>query len=152
VTTYDRFIQKYVPEPNTGCWLWTGYVDRHGYGQFKGAKQGSAHRWSYEYHAGPIPEGLQLDHLCRVRSCVNPAHLEPVTCRVNVSRGLVQGNSWACGQTRTRGQQNGRAKLTDAEVLAIRADMRRQFDIATEYGIDQTTVSLIKANRLWKHI
>jgi hypothetical protein len=46
-----------------------------------------AHRWSYEYHVGPIPDGLQLDHLCRVRRCVNPWHLEPVTNRVNSQRG-----------------------------------------------------------------
>ena len=59
-----------------------------GYGQFwDGTRLVRAHRFAYEQIVGPIPDGLQLDHLCRVRSCVNPAHLEPVTCQVNLLRG-----------------------------------------------------------------
>ena len=86
----ERFEAKWTPEPNTGCWLWTGATDRKGYGQFrsKGAHV-KAHRWSYERLVGPIPEGLQIDHLCRVPGCVNPEHLEPVTHRENQVRGLV---------------------------------------------------------------
>lgn len=71
------------------CWLWTGSVTA-GYGQMGIAgKLVSVHRHSYELLIGPIPEGLQLDHLCRVRHCVNPAHLEPVTNRENTLRGLT---------------------------------------------------------------
>lgn len=74
-----------------GCWRWTGYLLPNGYGligrrQIKGSRL--AHRWFYELLIGPIPEGLQLDHLCRNRSCVNPAHLEPVTHKVNGLRGV----------------------------------------------------------------
>ncbi len=71
-----------------GCWLWTGTRFNAGYGRarFEGADT-LAHRTIYRLLAGPIPDGLQLDHLCRVRACVNPAHLEPVTCRVNLLRG-----------------------------------------------------------------
>jgi hypothetical protein len=72
---------------DTGCWLWGGYIDAStGYG-----KHGKrwAHRAVYEMHRGPIPEGLQLDHLCRTRACVNPEHLEPVTLRENVLRGTA---------------------------------------------------------------
>jgi hypothetical protein len=77
-----------IPEPNTGCWLWTGHVMRHGYGLawFMGKKK-LAHRLSFEAFGGESPEGAQLDHLCRVRCCVNPAHLEPVSCRTNLLRG-----------------------------------------------------------------
>ena len=65
------------------CWNWTGRQDDDGYGTF-GA--GGAHRYSYELLVGPVPTGLELDHLCRVRSCVNPNHLEPVTHAENMRR------------------------------------------------------------------
>jgi hypothetical protein len=72
-----------------GCWLWQGATNRDGYGLTKprGDKLRVAHRVIYEMLVGPIPDGLQLDHLCRVRACVNPEHLEPVTCRENLWRG-----------------------------------------------------------------
>jgi len=71
------------------CWLWTG-ATRMGYGRLRiGRHIVQAHRYAYELLVGPIPEGLTLDHLCRVRSCVNaPGHLEPVTLRTNVLRGI----------------------------------------------------------------
>jgi hypothetical protein len=92
----DERIENYIHhEPNTGCWLWGGFVDKDGYGSAlvknpNGHGRGltrRAHRVVYERCRGPIPEGLTLDHLCKVRCCVNPAHLEPVTMRENVMRG-----------------------------------------------------------------
>lgn len=72
-----------------GCWEWTGYVNVRGYGALKyRGKVLAAHRVSYELFVGPIPGGLQLDHLCRNRSCVRPGHLEAVTARVNTLRSL----------------------------------------------------------------
>jgi hypothetical protein len=94
MTDYDalefgRFMDKVSPEPNSGCWLWTGGVRCGGYGQlWSGGKQVVAHRFAYEQFVGPIPSGLTLDHLCRVRCCVNPRHLEPVTQKENVLRGF----------------------------------------------------------------
>lgn len=75
----------------SGCWHWLGGKSRKGYGHFQlGTRKGvRAHRFVYEQLEGPIPEGLQLDHLCRNRTCCNPAHLEPVTLQENVSRGLT---------------------------------------------------------------
>lgn len=70
------------------CWEWTGarYLKGYGYFLIQG-KQQRAHRFSYELHAGPIPGGLVIDHLCRNKRCVNPAHLEVVTNKENVLRG-----------------------------------------------------------------
>ena len=88
LTTYERFTKKYKVT-DTGCWEWTaGLFKKDGYGQFYNPGGSHlAHRYSYEYHVGPVPEGMQLDHLCRNRKCVNPDHLEPVTCRENLHRG-----------------------------------------------------------------
>jgi hypothetical protein len=74
----------------TPCWIWQLDHSYDGYGRkWLGSRRVHAHRWTYEQHVGPIPEGLQLDHLCRVRNCVNPDHLEPVTPRENTRRGIV---------------------------------------------------------------
>lgn len=84
----DRFWEKVFPEPNTGCWLWGGAWCSEGYGSFRmGGKTVKVHRLSFITLGSLIPSGLQLDHLCRQRSCVNPDHLEPVTARENVRRG-----------------------------------------------------------------
>jgi len=71
-----RFMDKTTPEPNSGCWIWLAYTNREGYGTFSYNLQTfMAHRWAYERFIGPIPIGFTIDHLCRVRPCVNPAHL-----------------------------------------------------------------------------
>lgn len=87
---WSRFEAKFSPEPNTGCWLWHAFTSTGGYGIF--FLRGDyivAHRASYEHLRGSIGAGLSLDHLCRQRCCVNPDHLEPVTHRENVRRGLA---------------------------------------------------------------
>lgn len=89
-TVQSRFWEKVDKVGLTGCWLWTASVKPNGYGQF-GVTDGDvryAHRLAYEFLVGPVPDGLELDHLCRVRHCVNPAHLEPVTRRENLRRGV----------------------------------------------------------------
>jgi len=84
----DRFMQKVFPEPMSGCWLWVGVLTYHGYGQCKhDGRSQTAHRVAWELFKGPIPKGLEIDHLCRVRCCVNPDHLEPVTHAENIRRG-----------------------------------------------------------------
>ena len=73
--------------PN-GCWLWTSYIGSNGYGKFTTTHWSrGAHRVAYELAIGTIPQELQLDHLCRVRHCVNPKHLEVVTAKENTLRG-----------------------------------------------------------------
>lgn len=87
----ERFLDHVLMHPMGGCWVWTGSTNLHGYGQLNAGTTGAspliAHRWAYENWVGPVPAGLELDHLCRNRRCVFPGHLEPVTHRENILRG-----------------------------------------------------------------
>ena len=86
----ERFWEKVslCSDPN-GCWLWSAHVNAAGYGTFWFDKTTRfAHRVAYMELIGSIPDGLELDHLCRTRNCVNPSHLEPVTTRENCLRGI----------------------------------------------------------------
>jgi HNH endonuclease len=89
ITQLERFAAKFQIS-DTGCWLWTGAL-ADGYGIFgiKGKWSRGAHRIAYILIKGPIPARLQLDHLCRVRNCINPAHLEAVTLAENVKRSSL---------------------------------------------------------------
>lgn len=83
----DGPVPDYAPHLGP-CWLWTASIRPNGYGQFKGEDRVlSSHIWAYVDANGPVPEGLELDHLCRVRHCVRPSHLEAVTGRENRMRG-----------------------------------------------------------------
>ena len=88
----DRFWANVAMVPIAGCWVWMAGVTNLGYGRFtvNGAIT-SAHRYSWELLRGPIPVGLEIDHLCRVRCCVNPQHLEPVTSQENSRRVIERG-------------------------------------------------------------
>jgi len=98
--TIDRFWAKV--NKTDSCWLWTGYCNPKGYGRFtENYNPIFAHRWSYEKFIGPIPEGLVIDHLCEVKNCVNPEHLEPVTNKINLNRGKVGQKNAARHRSKT---------------------------------------------------
>ena len=88
----DRRFAARMRLDSSGCVIWTGQISkRHGYGRFSYGGRGKkvqAHRWGYERIFGPVPIELDIDHLCRVRACVNVLHLEPVPRRVNLLRGV----------------------------------------------------------------
>lgn len=95
LTLYERFIRKVRVNRRTGCWEWTASINvKTGYGQFMTRVDGksvlrTAHSMSYELHVGPIPDGHEIDHVCRNRKCCNPSprHLQAVPHRVNWERG-----------------------------------------------------------------
>lgn len=134
----DRLVagEHYTIDAETGCWEWLLFRDRFGYGKLMCKREDGrwaprqAHRRSYEQHVGPIPEGLVLDHLCRNRGCINPAHAEPVTNAENLRRGA-------------------NARLTWRDVRAIRASSRPQYELAMEYDIDCGQISRIINRRTW---
>lgn len=110
-----------------GCWVWRGPLMTSGYGHLtRDHVTHAAHRWFYEQHVGAIPVGLQLDHLCRNRACVNPAHLEPVTNTENLRRGAL-------------------TKLTADDVREIRrsADVPLRA-LADQYGLSYTYTSSLR--------
>lgn len=117
----------YTVDLETGCWNWQGSLDRDGYARCR------LHRVYYERAKGPIPVGLELDHLCRNRACVNPEHLEPVTRAENARRG---------SQTR----------LTTADVQAIRASNEPYQALAQRFGVDPSHISHIRAGRTWRDL
>lgn len=125
----ERLLEKCKVEP-TGCWRWTAYKNKRGYGQISAdGKKCEAYRVSFEMLVGPVPSGLDLDHLCRNRACINPAHLEPVTRRVNVLRGFnacadharqthcIHGHEFTPGNTYTAGGTRRKCRIcTNASV------------------------------------
>src|SRR5579859_394860 len=107
-------------DKSSECWVWTGYLDSHGYGLFRApGLRIRSHRFAYQELVGPIPDGLELDHLCRNRRCVNPAHLEPVTTRENLRR------SEGISARHARQTHCLRGHLLDEANTAIRRDGSR---------------------------
>ena len=133
------FHNSYQPVPEAGCWLWEGNMHSKGYGSFEFMrKTQSAHRVSWLIHFGDIPDKLYVLHKCDTRCCVNPNHLFLGTPKDNTQDMIRKKRFWC--------------KLTDEQVLAIRADPRSQCTIAREYNIGQSTVSNIKRREQWSHL
>lgn len=118
-------------DPDTGCHNVAGIVLSRGYAViYRNGKHRLAHRYFYEQARGIIPEGFDLDHLCRNRGCVNPDHLEPVTQAINTQRGST-------------------AKLTLAAVREIRESSESGASLARRIGVSESAVSLVRRNRTW---
>lgn len=118
----ERIYKNSIPEPNSGCWLWLGYVNPKGYAicSTKNTTK-RAHRLSYCEFVGPIPDGMEIDHKCRVRCCVNPQHLEPITHAENIRRVLPYVRGPARGTHCQRGHP-----FTSDNIITNKRDCRRQ--------------------------
>ncbi len=123
----ERIAKKIAVDATTGCWDWTAALNSHGYGEvyWLGSPRGS-HRIVYSLLVGPVPVGLDLDHLCRVRHCVNPEHLEPVTRQENLLRGArccithcPQGHEYT--PENTRRDRDGRRRCRECNRIRCAA-------------------------------
>ena len=153
LTLKDRFDEKYIPEPNTGCWLWTGYADPVGYGRIRDDGPKLAHRVSWELHNGPIPEGgghhgVCVLHSCDQPFCVNPDHLFLGSNADNQADKAKKGRA-VCGS------KISLSKLTESDVSEIKrllSEGWKQIDCANLFGVSDSTVWCIKENRTWRHV
>lgn len=132
----DAFWCRVDLSDRAGCWPWTGSLNPWGYGRAWCRSERAtrfAHRLSYQALVGPVPVGLSLDHLCRNKSCVNPAHLEPVTTRENLLRGRAHAVKRPPSPTCQRGHLydgvNNRGDRTCSACSKIR-HKRRQYRLS----------------------
>ena len=147
------------------CWIWTA-CQQHGYGymRFRG-RNWRAHRVSYTLHYGEIPPGALVLHSCDNRACVNPQHLRVGTHQENMADVHARkrwnpacgehNGSRTCPQSRARGARNGHARLTDADVRAIReahTSGAPQREIARRFGVSPGAICMIISRRRWAHL
>lgn len=132
---------------DAGCHIPIGFtLNTRGYWQFEyKGKKVPVHRYNYELHKGPIPEGLVLRHHCDNSKCVNPDHLIPGTHADNVRDRVLRNRS-------AIGSSNGRAKLTEDQVREIKQSNLTQAELAKKYNVDRKVIYSIRKNLNWKHV
>lgn len=148
----DRFEEKFIPEPNSGCWLWIGAADARGYGNFWHCGQlQKAHRVSWEIATGGAAGGLMVLHRCDVPCCVNPGHLFLGTALDNMQDMYGKGRS-----RHVRGERVARAKLTASAVAEIKGcrlgDLSERRRLAAKYGVSEGAIEDIRDGKTWRHI
>jgi hypothetical protein len=147
----DKLFWLYVDKRGEeDCWLWTGAYGRNGYGRTgqKGNPDLRAHRVSFELTKGSIPEGLVVMHSCDNRGCVNPAHLSVGTRAENMHDMIAKGRA-----VHQQGAENPRSKLTEKDVLEIRAtDIKNFAECARRYGVTAPTIAAAKFGLTWRHL
>lgn len=128
----NRRWTNYLVNPETLCWEWKGAQTPGGYGYLTAyGRNWVAHRFFFERQGRKIPEGMDLDHLCRNRLCVNPDHLEPVTRATNIQRG-------------------DKARLDAEKVAEIRASDEPTSDLMGRFGVSRSTINTIRRGETWK--
>lgn len=147
----ERFFRRV--DKSGSCWIWTGVTAPNGYGRFQAGGKGSpsigAHRFSYEMHKGPIPDGMFVMHSCDVRNCVNPDHLSLGTPKDN-THDMIKKGRWKGGIS--RGEKSGAAVLTDEKVRYIRSSPLRNVDLAKELNVYPSVIWNVRHRKTWTHI
>ena len=142
------FESKYVPVPESGCWLWIG-ATRNGYGAVRrNNKIQYAHRLAFEAWRSPIPKGMNVCHTCDTPLCINPVHLFLGTHKDNVQDKMDKSRQ-------ARGSRQGLSKLTEQQVYEIKGRLESGEtlkSIAAHYGVQFTTIHAIKAGATWGHL
>jgi hypothetical protein len=151
-TLFPKRIRKIIRTFNSPCWEWTGTIGASGYGRIMYSRKViQAHRLSWIVHNGKIPKGLWVLHKCNNRCCCNPNHLYVGTPKDNYLDMIVAGRDG-----RPKGQEHGMAKLTNKDVLFIRANFvprkpgNRFF--ADKYGVHPSLINLIVHRKIWKNV
>lgn len=173
-TDAARFDSRVYHEPNTGCWLWGGATSERGYGNaYAGVdgvrRQWGAHRLSWARHNGRVPDKMEfVCHKCDVPACVNPEHLFLGTPKENTQDMMRKGRRVAPSvSNRARGERHGSklnpdsvlkganhpaAKLSEADVFAIRDTSLPGTVMAAKYGVSNNTISRIRSRLIWRHV
>jgi hypothetical protein len=153
---FEKHADKFIPEPNSGCWLWTGSQcsgygivmrPRAGHGVRARSRQLLAHRLAYEAANGPIPDGLQIRHICDTSFCINPDHLEPGTHQDNMDDKVKRGRS-----ARLVGERNPRAKLTREQAELVRRGKRYGSGLyfAKLFGLSVAQIRRVQRGENWR--
>lgn len=150
----ERLLNGYIPEPNTGCWLWegqikNGYACINDYSNSKKGKKKYAHRVMYEYAIGPTKKGMHVCHKCGTPQCINPAHLYLGTPKQNADDARKMGRTYP-------GSKHWNSKLSEDQVKTIREEWKSgqfmQKELAEKYRITTHTVWNIVNQRTWNHL
>lgn len=141
-----RFEKQHIPEPNSGCWLWTGAVDGGGYGVFwMNGKNLTAHRAAYEIFLQKPQSSLAVCHRCDNRLCVNPDHLFLGTPAEN-SADMVAKNR------QSKGERRHNSKLNPEMVRIILASPMSDKKLAATLGVNPAAIYLVRQRRNWRHV
>ena len=137
-TLKEQFEDKYIPEPNSGCWLWEGALSPNGYGHIRrDGKIITAHKVSYILNVGEVPDGYDVCHTCDNRMCVNPSHLWLGTRSQNLQDMLKKSRH--------------NRKLTYDQAQEIKSSPMKNADLARKFNCSDTLIYYIKTGQQWKH-
>ncbi len=149
----DSFAEKFIPEPNTGCWLWIGAIQHRGYGMLMGRRNRKALRATHvslQLAGRPVPAGLWALHSCDTPSCVNPDHLFHGDRRANTEDRDRKGRNKI-----VRGSKSPRSQITESKALLIKAGLlegKTQRAVSAQLSVSLHIVKDIARGRTWAHV